>query len=110
MSILLRMDRGRRGEAFCRDSIRLALVGFAPLPRKLKDEFEARYRLRVIENYGLTEALFVTARSRIGDASPGYVGEPLPGIRLQVVGDDRAVLPAGLDGEVEVKSPDLMLG
>jgi len=64
LSILLRMDRGRTGEQFCRSSVRHAFVGFAPLPLKVKDEFEARYGVHLIENYGLSETLFVTARSR----------------------------------------------
>ena len=42
LSILLRMDRGRTGEEFCRNSIRHAFVGFAPLPLNVKDEFQAR--------------------------------------------------------------------
>ena len=69
LSILLRMDRGRTGEEFCRNSVRHAFVGFAPLPLKVKDEFENRYGVRLIENYGLSETLFVTARSQ-GSFSP----------------------------------------
>ena len=46
LSILLRMDRGRTGEEFCRSSVRHTFVGFAPLPLKVKDEFEARYGVR----------------------------------------------------------------
>lgn len=63
LSILLRMDRGHTGEEFCRNSIRQAFVGFAPLPMKVKVEFESRYGVRLIESYGLSETLFVTARS-----------------------------------------------
>jgi len=63
LSILLRMDRGRTGEEFCRSSVRHVFVGFAPLPLKVKHEFESRYGVRLIENYGLSETLFVTARS-----------------------------------------------
>ena len=47
LSILLRMDRGRTGENFCRSSVRHLFVGFAPLPLKVKDEFESRYGVSV---------------------------------------------------------------
>jgi long-chain acyl-CoA synthetase len=110
MSILMKMDRGHTGEDFCRRSVRHTFVGFAPLPVKLKDDFEARYGVSVIENYGLSETLFVTARSRDGGSVTGYVGEALPGIELRIVGDDGAALPANRDGEIQVHTPDLMAG
>ncbi len=110
LSILLKMDRGRTGEEFCRSSIRHAFVGFAPLPLKVKDEFEERYGVRLIENYGLSETLFVTARSHAGVDGLGYVGEALPGIALRVVNDDGDLVATGKDGEVQVLTPDLMAG
>jgi len=110
LSILLRMDRGRTGEEFCRNSIRHAFVGFAPLPLKVKDEFEARYGVRLIENYGLSETLFVTARSQENISGAGYVGAALPGIELRVVDDKEEPLGSGVDGEVQILTPDLMAG
>src|SRR5208283_316809 len=84
MSILLKMDRGHLGEEFCRSSVRRSFVGFAPLPLKLKADFEAKYGVRMIENYGLSETLFVSARSSASHGGTGYVGEALPGIELRV--------------------------
>src|SRR6202044_62618 len=116
LSILLRMDRGRTGEEFCRSSVRHAFVGFAPLPLKVKNEFEARYGVHLIENYGLSETLFVTARSRTDLGAGGYVGEALPGVELQIANDndsdnnqEGSVAP-GADGEVQILTPDLMAG
>jgi long-chain acyl-CoA synthetase len=115
LSILLRMDRGRIGEEFCRNSVRRAFVGFAPLPLKVKDEFETRYGVRLIENYGLSETLFVTARSQ-DDLSHGhaggngYVGEIVPGVRLRIVNDEEESATPGMDGEVQILTPDLMAG
>ena len=110
LSILLRMDRGRTGEEFCRNSIRHTFVGFAPLPLKVKDEFEARYGVRLIENYGLSETLFVTARSEDHSAGAGYVGKALPGIELRIVSDAQEPVAPGVDGEVQILTPDLMAG
>jgi long-chain acyl-CoA synthetase len=109
MSILLKMDRGHLGEEFCRKSVRCSFVGFAPLPLKLKSDFEVRYGVRIVENYGLSETLFVTARSS-GSSGTGYVGEVLPGIRVQVVGEDNSSVANGVDGEIQILSPDLMAG
>lgn len=110
LSILLRMDRGRTGEEFCRSSIRHAFVGFAPLPLKVKDEFESRYGVSLIENYGLSETLFVTARSEKPNSGQGYVGEVITGVTLRIVGDHGDTSKLGIEGEVEVLTPDLMAG
>jgi len=110
LSILLRMDRGRTGEEFCRNSVRHTFVGFAPLPLKVKQEFEARYGVRLVENYGLSETLFVTARSGDVLGGNGYVGEALPGIQLRTVDDEGDPVALGSDGEVQVLTPDLMAG
>jgi len=115
LSILLRMDRGRTGEDFCRNSVRHAFVGFAPLPLKVKDEFEARYGVRLIENYSLSETLFVTARSqeslyRDNPGGHGYVGEALSGVSLRIVSDEEESAAPGIDGEVQILTPDLMAG
>ncbi len=116
LSILLRMDRGRTGEEFCRSFVRHAFVGFAPLPLKVKNEFEARYGVHLIENYGLSETLFVTARSRADLGAGGYVGEALPGVELRIADDNhnnndqQESLPSGADGEVQILTPDLMAG
>jgi long-chain acyl-CoA synthetase len=110
LSILLRMDRGRAGEEFCRRSVRHLFVGFAPLPVKVKNEFESRYGVRVIENYGLSETLFVTARSENASRGNGYVGEALPGIALRIANDEGQQVAPGVDGEVQILTPDLMAG
>ncbi len=110
LAILLRMDRGRTGEQFCRGSVRHTFVGFAPLPLKVKDEFEARYGVRLIENYGLSETLFVTTRSQTTLSGQGYVGEALPGIALRILNDEGEVVELGMDGEVQILTPDLMAG
>jgi len=109
LSILLRMDRGRTGEEFCRSSVRHAFVGFAPLPLKVKDEFESRYGVRLIENYGLSETLFVTARSQ-NAVGQGYVGEALPGVAVRIVNDEGEPAAPGSEGEVQILAPDLMAG
>jgi long-chain acyl-CoA synthetase len=110
LSILLRMDRGRTGEEFCRTSVQRVFVGFAPLPLKVKNEFEVRYGVRLIENYGLSETLFVTARSQAITSGQGYVGELLPGLAMRIANDDQQTTPFNAEGEVQIRTPDLMAG
>lgn len=110
ISILLRMDRGSTGEQFCRHAVRHAFVGFAPLPLKVKDEFESRYGIRLIENYGLSEVLFVSARSGNCIGTRGYVGEPLPGVELRIVDECGKTVAPPLEGEIEILTSDVMAG
>lgn len=110
MSILMKMDRGHVGEQFCRRSVRQSFVGFAPLASKLKTDFEARYGVHMIENYGLSETLFVSARSTADGSGTGYVGEVLPGIKLRIMAEDGSTLPPDTPGEIQILTPDLMAG
>jgi long-chain acyl-CoA synthetase len=110
LSILLKMDRGHQGEDLCRTSIKKTFVGFAPLPAKVKTDFEKRYGICVTESYGLSEILFGTARSNRSIDAQGYVGEVLPGVQLRVCGENGASLASGQEGEIQVLTPDLMAG
>jgi long-chain acyl-CoA synthetase len=114
LSILLKMDRGHLGEEYCRSAIKKTFVGFAPLPGRVKVDFEKRYGVTLIENYGLSETLFVTARSRPSEEltldAQGYVGEPLPGICLRVCAENGSIVASGEEGEIQILTPDLMAG
>jgi malonyl-CoA/methylmalonyl-CoA synthetase len=93
-------------------SIRLFVCGSAPLLPSVFAEFEARTGHRILERYGMTEAVMITSNpydpaGRI----PGTVGYPLPGVSLRVVGGEgRGELPAGEVGEIEIKGPNLCAG
>lgn len=100
MSIVLDMDRGTNGETFCREHVTLTLTGTAPLPMPLRRAFEERYGVTVLENYALSETLFLTT-NRPGEPTPERsVGRPIPGIDVRIADD----------GEVQVRTPYLMEG
>jgi acyl-CoA synthetase (AMP-forming)/AMP-acid ligase II len=54
--------------------------------------------------------LFVTARSQSAHVGKGYVGEALPGVALRIAKDEGELVAPGLDGEVQILTPDLMAG
>ena len=66
----------------------------------------------LVEGYGLTETSPLTHGNPIhGERRVGSIGLPVPGTDARVV--DLAtgeVLPAGSDGELEVRGPQVMLG
>ncbi len=110
MSILLEMDRGRDGERFCRDRVRLGLVGTAPLPVPLRREFEKRYGITLYENYGLSETFFISTNAPSLPVVDGSVGRLLPGVQVTIADAQGKGLPYGQEGEILVCTPYLMQG
>lgn len=106
MALLLKVDRGESGASFCRNSVKHAFVGTAPLSAKTKSEFEDKYGITMNENYGLSETLFITAESNSMTHKPGAIGEVLPGIEVKSELENNK----GAEGEILVRTPDLMTG
>lgn len=110
LSALLRTDRGSQGSDYCRRNIARICVGTAPLPARLKQDFEARFGTELLESYGLSETLFVTT-NRPGVSRPmGSVGNAFPGIALTIVDDNGNEVPADHEGEIRIRTPFLMAG
>ncbi len=85
--------------------LRLAICGSAPLPAATKAQVEARLGMPLLERYGMTETMIMTANNP-SHFRAGSVGQPLPGwsLRISSLGSD----PTGLGrtfGEVEVRGP-----
>jgi long-chain acyl-CoA synthetase len=110
MSILNEMDRGGTGEKFCREQIKLSLVGTAPLPITLRKTFENRYGVTLYENYGLSETLFITTNVPYSPVPECSVGRVLTKVQVRILDDEGNQLPYGNEGEIYVNSPYLMEG
>jgi len=66
----------------------------------------------VIQVYGATETCPIAAYVRAADAlrKAGSAGSPALHCEVKVVGDDGALLPAGRDGEILVRGPNVASG
>jgi long-chain acyl-CoA synthetase len=85
--------------------------GAAPLPRQVIDDFRRRLpAVEIAEGYGCTESAAIIATSPIGQARPGSVGKPAPGVRVRIELEDGTEAPAGSDGEICVAGPVVMSG
>lgn len=92
-------------------SIRLCCSGGASMPVELLHKFEAKYELKILEGYGLSEAAPATAFNPLrGTRKPGSVGIDLPGVTNKVFDPEGNELPPGEVGELVVKGPNVMLG
>lgn len=104
MAMLLKVDRGEAGRAWCRERVRHLASGTAPLDPDLRDQFEREYGVAVHDSYGLSETLLLTSSTARTPARRGCVGRPLPGVELRIAGGVRA------PGPILARSDDTMLG
>lgn len=108
LAILMNMDRGNDGKEYCRDNIKLACIGTAPLRRELKKQFESRYQISLYESYGITETLFISTHVP-HEASPEQtIGKVLSGTEIKILDSQGNALPIGEPGEIAIKTLHLM--
>jgi long-chain acyl-CoA synthetase len=93
-------------------SLRGIFVGAAPLTKAIKDDFEKKTGGRMIEGYGLTEAVTaIMANPYKGMHKVGSIGIPFSDVDMKIVSlDDGHMLPPGELGEIALRSPTVMLG
>ena len=107
----------RRGRAGRRDrqgirGARLLVSGSAALPAVDHERIEKLTGQRIAERYGMTETLMNTGVRASGERRPGYVGPPLDGVDVRLVGDDGETIEDADDetiGEIHVRGPNLFL-
>jgi acyl-CoA synthetase (AMP-forming)/AMP-acid ligase II len=95
--------------------VRYVSSGTAPLTPALREQFEQRFGVPILQAYGQTEAFGGIAIESVKDVlagrrRPGSVGRPLPGVELRLVAADGTPVPAGESGEIWVRSKSAMAG
>jgi long-chain acyl-CoA synthetase len=98
----------REGEDL--SSLRLCFSAGAPLPPDVEEEFSRRFRRKISQDYGSTEAGVITLRLEWTPQLQQSVGMPVRGRRIVIVDTDGSPLPPGQIGEVIVKSAALARG
>jgi long-chain acyl-CoA synthetase len=90
--------------------------GADSLPRPVKERFEALVRtrggnVRLLEGYGLTEAVTAIMATPLDEYREGSIGVPFPDMLAKICrpGSDEVLAP-GEEGEICVSGPDVMLG
>ena len=82
------------------DGVRLFISGSAPLLPSTFAEFEERTGQRILERYGMSEAVIITTNPLAGGRLPGSVGYPLPGVDLRIGGGEQT-------GVIEIRGPSV---
>jgi malonyl-CoA/methylmalonyl-CoA synthetase len=80
--------------------MRLFISGSAPLLESTFAEFEERTGMRILERYGMSEAVIITSNPLVGERIPGSVGYPLPGVELRIGGGEET-------GVIQIRGPSV---
>lgn len=102
-------------------ALRLTVSGSAACPVPLMSAWEAVTGTRLLERYGMTETGMALSNPLRGERRAGFVGSPLPDVRIRVVLEASAgeTPPAGADadgapedgpGELRLAGPALFAG
>jgi long-chain acyl-CoA synthetase len=87
---------------------RLFISGGAPISSTTILAFESRYGVPLLQEYGLSEAVCVSACERPSARKLGSVGKPLPGTDIRIMRADGSQACPGERGRVYIRSPSMM--
>ena len=91
--------------------VRLLVSGAAALPRTVMAQYETLVGMPIWEGYGMTEcAPVITASLKSGRPKPGFVGQPLDGIEVELRDQDGDPVKDGDPGEIWVRGPNVFSG
>jgi long-chain acyl-CoA synthetase len=92
-------------------NLKICASGGASLPVKVLVDFEARFKVQIIEGYGMSEGSPVVTfnQLRVG-RKPGSIGTPVWGVQVKLVDKEGNEVPIGEKGELLYKGHNVMKG
>jgi malonyl-CoA/methylmalonyl-CoA synthetase len=86
---------------------RLMVCGSAALPVSVMEKWEKLSGHKLLERYGMTEIGMAISNPYKGNRVAGYVGQPLPGVKVRLVSETNTVVGKDELGEIQVKGPNV---
>ena len=83
-------------------NLRLTVSGSTPLSTTLFDRWYEISGHKMLERYGMTETGMILSNPLDGERRKGAVGQPLPGVSVKLVDEQRQEIAPGVPGEVLV--------
>ena len=92
--------------------LRMCVTGGAVIPATVTREFEERFKVPLLDGYGITEThTFVTMNAPTGGRVPGSCGLPFAGVSVRIVDRNSGMdLDPNQEGELIVRGPIVMSG
>ena len=87
-------------------NMRLNVSGSAACPVEVFEDWRRLTGQVLLERYGMTEIGMALSNPYVGERRPGYVGQPLPDVLVQLIDEAGAVVTEeDTPGEIRIKSP-----
>jgi malonyl-CoA/methylmalonyl-CoA synthetase len=103
-------ERRRAWSAGCAaPRMRLMVSGSAALPVQRLERWREISGHVLLERYGMTEIGMALSNPLHGERRPGFVGTPLPGVEVRLVGETGQPVAPGTPGEIEVRGATVFL-
>jgi long-chain acyl-CoA synthetase len=93
-----------------RSSLKFCVSGGASLPVEFLHRFEALFKSKIYEGYGLTEAPVCVENPYGKLTKPGSIGLSIPEFSARIVDKNGDDVPQGEIGELIIKGPGVMKG
>jgi long-chain acyl-CoA synthetase len=92
-------------------SLRYCMTGGAAMPVEVMRAFEERYRVPILEGFGLSETSPVASFTMLDrPRTPGSIGHPVWGVEMAIFDELDRRLPDGERGEICVRGHNVMKG
>ena len=87
----------------CMKAFRLMVSGSAALPVSVMEKWKQVSGHTLLERYGMTEIGMAISNPYQGERRAGYIGTPLPGVRVRLVDEQDEEVASGLPGEIQIQ-------
>lgn len=93
------------------EQLRMCVSGGASLPVKVLEDFEAKFKVPILEGYGMSEGSPVVTFNHLDRGrKPGSVGTPVWGVEVKLVDENDQEVPLGEKGELVYRGHNVMKG
>lgn len=93
------------------DTLRVGIAGAASLPVEILKGFEEKYKIPIMEGYGLTETSPTATFNQLHKKRKiGSVGTPIWGVEVKIFDELQQEVPVGEVGEVVIRGHNVMKG
>ena len=92
-------------------NLRVCLSGGASLPVEVLKGFEAKYKVPILEGYGMSEGSPVVTFNHLDEERiPGSIGKPVWGVEVMIADENDKPVPPGEKGQLLYRGHNVMKG
>lgn len=92
-------------------NLRLCASGGSAMPVEVMKAFDAKFMVKILEGYGLSETSPIASFSRTDRVrKPGSIGLPVWGVEMRILDEEDKEVPVGELGEIVISGHNVMKG